>query len=96
LVRYTLRYETAYIADLRSLRAAYDLPRIVAAVKRLADQAELVARNCRPLRARISWCPATTWQLRVGDYRVLYRVEPVVDLLRVRFKGSRTTEEMAP
>jgi mRNA-degrading endonuclease RelE of RelBE toxin-antitoxin system len=37
------------------------------------------------------------WQLRVGNYRVLYRFgEGVVFVLRVRFKGTKTTEEMGP
>jgi mRNA-degrading endonuclease RelE of RelBE toxin-antitoxin system len=74
---------------------AYDLPIIIAAVNRLADQAEVASRNRRPLGGPVSWCPAAKWQMRVGGYRVFYRVENgVVDVLRVRFKGSRTTEEM--
>jgi mRNA-degrading endonuclease RelE of RelBE toxin-antitoxin system len=95
LPRYELRYATVYLEDLRSLLRPYDLPVIVGTVNDLADQAETVSRNRRPLGAPISWCPTATWQLRVGDYRVLYRVdEGVVSVLRVRFKGSKTTEEM--
>ena len=82
--------------DLRALRP-YDLPTISMAVVTLADQAETQSRNRRPIRAAITWCPAATWQLRVGGYRVLYRVaDGVVEVLRVRWKGSGTTEEMGP
>jgi mRNA-degrading endonuclease RelE of RelBE toxin-antitoxin system len=95
--RYQLRYEAAYLDDLRSLQRAYDLPLVTQAVLALADQAEALTRNRRPLAAPISWCPTATWQQRVQDYRVLYRVENgVVLVLRVRFKGSKATEEMGP
>jgi mRNA-degrading endonuclease RelE of RelBE toxin-antitoxin system len=95
--RYQLRYEAAYLNDLRSLQRAYDLPVITRAVLGLADQAETPSRNRRRLAAPISWCMAATWQQRVDDYRVLYRVEDgFVHVLRVRFKSSKTTEEMGP
>jgi mRNA-degrading endonuclease RelE of RelBE toxin-antitoxin system len=93
--RFELRYESAYLEDLQAIHSAYDLPPIREAVLQLADQADVVARNRRRLGRTISWCPDATWQARVRDYRVLYRVdEGVVSLLRVRFKGTKTTEEM--
>jgi hypothetical protein len=73
--RYRLQYEGAFLADLRSLRRAYDLPLITHAALQLAEQAEVSSRNRRPLRTPISWCPAATWQQRVEGYRILYRVE---------------------
>jgi mRNA-degrading endonuclease RelE of RelBE toxin-antitoxin system len=97
VARFQLRYEGAYLADLRSLRRAYDLPIITTAVLGLAEEADVPSRNRRPLTDPISWCPAATWQQRVENYRVLYRIEDgVVFILRVRFKGSKTTEEMGP
>ena len=94
--RYRLQYDDRYLNDLRTLRA-YDLPLITRAVRDLADQAEVVARNRKPLIAPISWCPAATWEQRVEGYRVLYRVEAdIVQVLRVRFKGSKSSEEMGP
>jgi len=85
------------MADLRALRRAYDLPLITRAALQLADQAEVPSRNRRPLEIPISWCPTATWQQRVDDYRILYRVdERAVSLLRVLFKGSKSTEEMGP
>ena len=95
--RYFLRYEDAYLDDLRTLARAYELPIITRAVLQLGDHAETQSRNRKPLSAAISWCASATWQLRIDDYRVLYRVDgSVVQVLRVRFKGSRTTEEMGP
>jgi mRNA-degrading endonuclease RelE of RelBE toxin-antitoxin system len=95
--RYLLQYADAYLDDLRTLTRAYDLPIITRAVQQLADQAEVESRNRRPIAAPISWCSAATWQLRVDAYRVLYRVDgSMVQVLRVTFKGSRTTEEMGP
>jgi mRNA-degrading endonuclease RelE of RelBE toxin-antitoxin system len=95
--RFLLRYEDAYLEDLRTLARAYDLPIITRAVRQLADQAETRSRNRKPLRAPISWCPAATWQQRVASYRVLYKVDGgIVQVLRVRSKNSRTTEEMGP
>ena len=95
--RYRLQYEAAYLDDLRTLLRAYDLPLITRAVLILADQAEVPSRNRRPLTAPISWCPTATWQQRVEGYRVLYRVEAdSVFVLRVRFKGSKSSEEMGP
>lgn len=94
---YLLRYEAAYLNDLRFLRRAYDLPIITRAVLLLATQAETPTRNRRPLTSPISWCPTATWQQRVEGYRVLYRVEGgEVQVLRVLFKGSKATEEMCP
>jgi mRNA-degrading endonuclease RelE of RelBE toxin-antitoxin system len=61
----------------------------------LADQAEVPTRNRQPLAAPVSWCPEATWKLRIEDYRLFYRVEgETVFVLRVRFKGSRTIEEI--
>lgn len=95
--RYRLEYEDDYLDDLRTLRRVYDLPIITKAVLGLADQAEVVSRNRKRLLAPISWCPAATWEQRVASYRMLYRVEAdVVQVLRVRFKGSKSSEEMGP
>src|SRR5262245_20507057 len=95
--RYDLRYADEYLQDLRELPRSYDLPLITKAVAALAYQAEMTTRNRRGLITQISWCPAATRQQKVGGYRILYRVDDgVVSVLRVRFKGSRTTEEMGP
>ena len=92
--RYDLDFSPQFDTDLSRLDA-FVYPRIRAAVLLLRDQAEIPTRNRRPLRATVWWCPEATWQARVGDFRILYRVEEhAVYLLRVRLKGSRTTEEM--
>ena len=94
--RYRVLYSPAYVADYHTLEA-FDRATIRVAVLLLADQAEMPTRSRRPLSAPVSWCPEATWKLRVGDYRVLYRVDArTVFVLRVQFKGSRTIEEMGP
>lgn len=94
--RYDLNYDLAFDTDLSRLDA-FVYPTIRSAVSLLPHQAEVATRHRRPLNAPVSWCPEATWQLRIGDYRVLYRVDRNrVLLLRVLLKGSRTTEEMGP
>jgi len=91
-----LDFSSLFDTDLSRLDA-FVYPQIRSAVSLLRDQAEIPSRNRRALRATIWWCPEATWQARVGDFRILYRVEGhTVCLLRVRLKGSRTTEDMGP
>lgn len=94
MARYRILYSSEYLDDYRSLEV-FDRAKIRNAVLTLADQAEVLTRNRRRLRATVSWCPDATWKLRVDDYRLFYRVESrTVFVLRVRFKGSETIEEM--
>jgi mRNA-degrading endonuclease RelE of RelBE toxin-antitoxin system len=93
--RYELRYDAAFLEDERGVASAFELPMILAAVGHLADQAEVETQRRRRLARPVSWCVEATWQLKIGSYRVLYRVDGgTVSLLRLRFKGSKTTEEM--
>jgi mRNA-degrading endonuclease RelE of RelBE toxin-antitoxin system len=93
-LKYDLRYAVDFDRDLDEI-PAYDGPIIRAVVLLLKHQAEQPTRNRRPLVKPVSWCPYATWQLRVGQYRVLYSVhERTVCLLRVTLKERRTTEEM--
>ena len=92
--RYRILYSSEYLEDYRALEA-FDRAKARSAVLVLADQAEVPARNRRPLAAPVPWCPEATWKLRIEDYRLLYRVEAgTVFVLRVQFKGSGTIEEM--
>jgi mRNA-degrading endonuclease RelE of RelBE toxin-antitoxin system len=87
-------YSSEYLEDYKLLDA-FERPKVRSAVLMLAEEAEMTARNRRPLRTQVSWCPEATWRLHVEDYRVLYRVDAgTVFVLRVRFKGSRTIEDM--
>jgi mRNA-degrading endonuclease RelE of RelBE toxin-antitoxin system len=92
---WTLTFASTYVADLRAL-PIFDRARIQAAVATsLPAEPDRPARHRRALKAPVSWCPEATWQLRVGNYRVLYRLEgDAVEVLRVRLKARRTTEEM--
>jgi mRNA-degrading endonuclease RelE of RelBE toxin-antitoxin system len=72
---WTLTFASAYVVDLRAL-PVFDHARIQAAVSTsLPAEPDRPARHRRALKAPVSWCPNATWQLRVGDYRVLYRLE---------------------
>jgi mRNA-degrading endonuclease RelE of RelBE toxin-antitoxin system len=93
-VGFRLEYDRWAFDDL-DLVDPFDLPVIRRAVATLMTQGDTATRNRRPLREAISWCPEANWQLRVRGYRVLYRLEGgIVLVLRVKWKGSRTTEEM--
>jgi mRNA-degrading endonuclease RelE of RelBE toxin-antitoxin system len=95
-MRFRVEYDQAAYDDIDELDA-FELPFIRAAIGRLGDQADIRTRNRRPLEREISWCVEATWQLRVRDYRVLYRIDRgTVRLLRVRWKGLLTTEEIGP
>jgi len=67
---------------------------VLAAIERLRFEAESETRHRRPLRAPVKGLPETAWQLRVGAYRALYRIndERTVRVLRVILKGTRTTD----
>jgi mRNA-degrading endonuclease RelE of RelBE toxin-antitoxin system len=91
---YQIFHDRGYLDDLDAIDP-FDIPIIREAILRLDHQAERETGNRRRLRQPVSWRPAATWQLRMRGYRVLYDVqEGTVTILRVRFKGSVTTEEM--
>ena len=68
---------------------------ILEAIRQLRYEAEIATRNRKPLRSVIVSVPEASWELRVGDYRVLYAVRNrrLVRLLRVIFKGRLTMNE---
>jgi addiction module RelE/StbE family toxin len=69
--------------------------RIYAAVELLRHQASIETRNRKPFAEPIEGLPAETWEIRLGDYRVLYWIEEerTVHVLRAIFKGSGTTAD---
>jgi mRNA-degrading endonuclease RelE of RelBE toxin-antitoxin system len=94
--QYKLLYDRRYLDDLETIDP-FDIPSIREALLHLEHEAERETRNRRPLRMPVSWCAAANWQVRVRDYRVLYVVQDgMVTILRLRFKGSSSTEEMGP
>jgi mRNA-degrading endonuclease RelE of RelBE toxin-antitoxin system len=89
-VRYLLQWDPRAETELDQLRA-FDARPLLGAVERLRDQAEVMTRNRKPLRKRLFEVPAAGWEVRVGQHRVLYRVqERTVTILRVILKGRRT------
>jgi mRNA-degrading endonuclease RelE of RelBE toxin-antitoxin system len=79
-------------ADLDDLRAV-DRPKVRNVVGELLYQAETSTRNRRPLESPLDELPEATWEARLGDYRILHRIEDqrIVTVLRVIFKGRLTT-----
>ena len=75
----------------------FDARSILKAIRELRYGAELVTRNRKPLREPIPSVPEASWELRVGDHRVLYEVRKhrIVRMLRVILKGRLTIDEAA-
>jgi len=88
-----LEYDQAAYDDIDELDS-FDLPIVRKGIETLEEGADVPARNRRPLARPVSWCLEATWQLRVRDYRLLYRIDgSTVRILRLRWKGPLTTEE---
>jgi mRNA-degrading endonuclease RelE of RelBE toxin-antitoxin system len=92
--RYFVELDPEAQRDLEGLRA-FDVRSVVEALRQLRYEAEIEARNRKPLRAPIPAVSEASWELRVGDYRALYRVQKdrTVRVLRVILKGRRTIDE---
>jgi len=88
-------YSSEYVGDLRRLRP-FDRPVIQRTIaNQLTVGADVPTRNRRPLRHGLPWCPDAAWQLRIGQFRVLYAFDSdTVRILRLLLKGSRTSAEM--
>jgi len=94
--RFALEIVPAAEEELDRLRA-HDARSIVDAISNLAWEAETATRNRKPLRKPLAGFPEASWEVRVGDYRVLYvvRKERVVRVLGVIFKGRLALHEAA-
>jgi mRNA-degrading endonuclease RelE of RelBE toxin-antitoxin system len=93
-VPFRIEWEQPAFDDLEEIDS-FDSPIIHREVRLLEHHADQPGRNRRPLARPVAWCPDATWQLRVGGYRVLYSLEAgVVRILRIKWKGRSTTEEM--
>jgi hypothetical protein len=93
-MRFRLEYDGEAYDDLDDVDS-FDLPSLRRAIALLTQQPDVSTRNRRPLARPVSWCPEATWQQRVGGYRILYCFGVgVVRILRVKWKGSMTLEEV--
>jgi len=83
----------AFFDDLEIVDPFY-LGQIHRAVEQLRDQPIDVTRNRKPLKRPVSWCPEAAHELRVGEFRVLYRpIGGRVHLLRL---GRKARERLLP
>jgi mRNA-degrading endonuclease RelE of RelBE toxin-antitoxin system len=85
--------DAAFDEDLEAVDP-FDLGRIHKAVEQLQYQAAVRTRNRKDLKRPVPWCPEATSVVRVGEFRVLYRIEEgSVRLLRL---GLKTRERLLP
>jgi len=92
--RYLLEWDPTAHEEFDEL-SSFDARPILKAIRELRHQAEVETRNRKPLREAIPSVPDASWEVRVGDHRVLYEVRKhrMVRLLRVIFKGRLTIDE---
>jgi mRNA-degrading endonuclease RelE of RelBE toxin-antitoxin system len=93
---YALEWDPAAQQEFDELRP-FDARPILKAIRALRYEAEHETRNRRPLRRPLRSVPDASWELRVGDHRVLYAVQKhrIVRVLRVIFKGRLPMDEAA-
>ena len=84
---FTLDPSPAFFDDMETVDAFY-LGKIHGALEQLRHQPAERTRNRKPLRRPLSWCAEATHSLRIGEFRVLYRIAgDRVDLLRLGRKS---------
>lgn len=94
MTAFQVHYEELVLSDLSGLRA-FDRSRIMdEAEALLANRPNVAEGHKKILKLKDG---STIWQLRVGEFRVLYDVDinaSMVKVRRVLSKGRRTTKEM--
>lgn len=93
---YSLQWEPKAEREFDDLRP-FEVRPILKAIRELRYQAEGETRNRRSLRRAIKSAPEASWELRVGDHRVLYDVQKhrIVRVLRVIVKGRLQMDDAA-
>jgi mRNA-degrading endonuclease RelE of RelBE toxin-antitoxin system len=91
---YEIQWSEEAKADMRRIPAFRRRP-MFAAIEQLRSQAEVETRNRKPLAEPIEELPDGTWEVRVGEYRGLYRIDEgqTARVLRVIFKGTSSIAE---
>jgi len=89
---FPLEPSPAFFDDLETVDPFY-LGQIHRALEQLRFQPLEATRNRKRLKRMVAWCPDATHVLRVGDFRVLFRVAGVVHLLRL---GRKAREHLLP
>jgi len=77
-VSYTIEYTTSALRELRSLDRQVQ--------QRISERIENLSENPLPLGVKKFQGEANHWRIRVGDYRVIYRIDRqriVVTIVRV-------------
>ena len=91
--QFRLEPDPAFGDDLEAIDP-FHLGRIHRHVELLVHQAGVRGRHRKDLKRPIPWCPSATSVVRVGDFRILYRLEgQTVHLLRL---GLKVRERLLP
>jgi len=90
---YEILWSDEASADLLALPAFWQR-RVATAVEYLVHGAETATRQRKRLDKILPGLEDAEWNMRVGDFRVLYRVVDgrIARILRVILKGTATTE----
>lgn len=79
--------------ELRRMRP-FDARPVYRAIQELRHQAETASRNRKSLQEPLDELPEASWEVRVGRYRVLYKISGLtVGVLRVILKERETIRE---
>ena len=99
---YEIEWHPDAEAEVDGLRA-FDARPIFEAIEELKQQAEVKTRLRKELREPLEELPDASWQVTVGEHRVLYQVKVAesgdesaprtVRILRVILKGRKTTSQ---
>jgi len=90
---FTLDPAAAFYDDMETVEPFY-LGQIHAALEQLCYQPVQETRNRKALRRAVKWCPEASHSLRVGEFRVLYRI--VDDRVALRRLGRKARERLLP
>jgi hypothetical protein len=101
---FSIEWAPDALADVERIRP-FDARPIFAALAEIRHQADVETRNRKPLREPLEELPDASWEVRVGEFRVFYRISgealgaeqvgvgKTARILRVIFKGRSTTAE---
>ena len=91
---YEIEWSAEAEADRQSL-PVFAKRRVASAIEQLVHQAETETRNRKRIRKRLGVLTEAEWNLRIGDFRALYRIVDgrTVQILRVIIKGTATTDD---
>ena len=83
---YEIEYTVEAIRDLNQLKKRDQVLVVTAIDAQLRHTPAQVTRNRKPLRPNA----IAAWELRIGDFRVLYNVEAIVRVVEIKRIGRKS------